>query len=58
MEQWIERKMNLRVLYECLLTCCLYGWKIGLRHSQRELDGHHFFYFTLFLHVSLNSLRV
>ena len=45
MEQWIEKKMNLRVLYECLLLCCLYGWKIDLHHSQRELDGNPFFEF-------------
>ena len=43
MEQWIEKKMNLRVLYECLLLCYLYEWKSGRRHNQRELDGNQFF---------------
>ena len=43
MEQWIERKMNLKVLYEYLLLYCLCEWKIDLLHNQRELGGSHFF---------------
>ena len=58
MEQWIEKKMKLEVLYEYLLLCCLYGCKIGLRHNHRELDGNHFFNYICFLHVLLNSVRV
>ena len=42
MEQLIEKKMNPKVLYEYLLLCCLFEWKIGLLHSQPELNGNHF----------------